>query len=117
MPKTPETVAAFFRAMQTGQAAEADMKALFAPDATYIEPFSGAPKTHKGRDKIIATMRAGWKFNPPDMRITLDDVSVDGEIAVVHWTCYSSALPGGKGSGINRFTFRNGLIAKLETTL
>ena len=38
----PETIAArYARAMQAGQAAEEELIALFAPDAVYVEPFSG----------------------------------------------------------------------------
>jgi hypothetical protein len=35
---------------------------------------------------------------------------------VFDWTCYSSALPGGAGRGTNRFTFKDGKIARLITT-
>jgi ketosteroid isomerase-like protein len=117
MTKAPDTVVRFFRAMQSGAAAEADMRTLLAHDAIYIEPFSGSPQTHKGRDKIIQTMAAGWTWNPPDMRIEMDHVSVEGDELVVHWTCWASTLPGGKGTGVNRFTLKDGLIVRLVTTL
>ncbi len=117
MTKAPDTVVRFFRAMQSGAAAEADMRALFAPDAVYVEPFSGSLQTHKGRDEILATMTAGWKWNPPDMTIDIDHVSVDGVELTVHWTCRASTLPDGKGTGVNRFTLKDGLIVRLVTTL
>jgi uncharacterized protein (TIGR02246 family) len=117
MTKAPDTVVRFFRAMQSGTAAEADMRALFAADATYVEPFSGSPQTHKGRDKILEAMSAGWKWNPPDMTIEIDHVSVDGDEVVVQWTCHASTLPGGKGTGVNRFTLKDGLVVRLVTTL
>ena len=93
------------------------MRALLAHDAVYVEPFTGSPQTHVGRDKILATMSAGWAWNPPDMTIEIDHVSVDGPELVVHWTCRASNLPGGKGTGVNRFTLRDGLIVRLVTTL
>jgi hypothetical protein len=117
MTETPEIVTRFFNAMQRGKAAESDMAALFAEDAVYVEPFSGAPQIHIGRDAILATMRGGWDFNPPDMRIEVDSVSVDGGEIMVDWTCISSALPGGRGSGTNRFSIADGAIVRLETKL
>jgi ketosteroid isomerase-like protein len=117
MTRTPEIVARFFNAMQRGKAAEADMAALFAEDAVYVEPFSGAPQIHMGLDAILATMRGGWDFNPPDMRIEVESASVDGTEISVDWTCISSALPGGRGSGTNRFSVIDGVIMRLETIL
>lgn len=117
MSKTPEAIATFFRAMQAGATAEKQMMALFALDAVYIEPFSGKPTEHHGRDAIMATMRAGWARPLPDMTITMDRIDVRGDDIEVAWTCRSPALPGGAGRGRNRFTLRGGLIARLETTL
>ena len=116
MSETPAPIASFFAAMQTGAAAEADMAALFADDATYIEPFSGAPAMHQGRLEIMKAMRAGWATPLPDMTISLDTVHVEGGEVRVAWTCRSPALPGGAGRGVNRFTLRGGKIVRLETT-
>lgn len=116
MSRTPETVTRFFQAMQRGSAAENDMAALFAEGATYVEPFSGKPQSHVGKKAIMETMRAGWQYPLPDMTISIDEVNVEGHDVAVKWTCKSPALPGGQGKGLNRFTLRDGLIERLETT-
>jgi ketosteroid isomerase-like protein len=117
MNQEQHLVALFFRAMQAGAAAEADMEALFAFDAVYVEPFSGAPRTHTGRAAIMAAMREGWTDPLPDMTISMDRVDVAGDEIVVAWTCRSPALPGGAGRGVNRFTLRDGKIRRLETSV
>ncbi len=115
MTDTPPTIADFFRAMQSGAAAEAQMSAIFADDAVYIEPFSGAPTEHRGKEAIMETMRAGWAHPLPDMTISTDRIDVAGDEVVVAWTCSSPGLPGGEGRGVNRFTLRGGKITRLET--
>lgn len=117
MSKTPDAIAMFFRAMQSGAAAAKDMEALFAADAVYVEPFSGKPTEHRGRDAIMRTMRAGWAHPLPDMTISMDRIDVRGGDITVAWTCRSPALPGGAGRGTNHFTVRDGKITRLETTL
>ena len=117
MPSTPDTVQHFFVAMQTGASAEEAMMALFADDAVYVEPFSGTPVTHEGKDAIRATMRRGWQYPMRDMTITVDRVEVSGETVTAAWTCRSPDLPGGAGRGTNRFTLRAGKIVRLETTV
>lgn len=107
----------FFLAMQTGASAEADMMALFAEDAVYVEPFTGSPVAHQGKDAIRQVMRQGWAQPLPDMRIEVDRLSIDGNRIVAEWTCYSRGLPGGRGRGTNVFTVRDGRIVRLETTL
>ncbi len=115
--QVPETIAKFFAAMQAGGAAESEMMSLFHEDATYIEPFSGAPRQHDGKAAIRAAMRQGWANPLPDMRIDVDRFDATPEALVVYWTCHSPGLPGGQGSGINSFRVRDGLIASLETRL
>jgi SnoaL-like domain len=117
MPTTPPSIAAFFQAMQAGASAEQDMAKLFAEDAVYIESFSGAPMTHRGKSTIMNVMRAGWATPLPSMTIELDRVDVVGADIHVAWTCRSPALPGGSGKGLNKFTILDGLIVRLETTL
>jgi ketosteroid isomerase-like protein len=112
---TPPTVDRFFAAMQTQGQSEAELMALFAADAVYVEPFTGAPRTHQGREAIRAALRESWKQPLPEMRIELDEVVSDGDVTRVEWTCFSHALPGGRGRGENVFTLRGGLIARLET--
>ncbi len=107
----------FFAAMQVGASAEGEMMALFTDDATYIEPFSGQPRTHVGKVAIRRCMLDGWKYPLPEMRIDIDRLSVEGDEVRVEWTCRSPGLPGGKGEGENRFTLREGLICRLETRI
>jgi ketosteroid isomerase-like protein len=109
------TVTRFFRAMQGGASSEEELMRLFAADATYIEPFSGTPREHRGHRAIRDVMREGWRTPLPEMRIEVDAVSVDGDTVRAEWTCYSPALPGGSGRGENVFTLRDGLIVRLET--
>jgi ketosteroid isomerase-like protein len=113
----PEIIGRFFNAMQTGAASEAQMMALFANDAVYVEPFTGAPARHVGKAAVREALSAGWSHPLPDMTITVDDVEVDGPTVTARWTCRSPALPGGQGSGVNVFTLKDGLIASLETRL
>jgi uncharacterized protein (TIGR02246 family) len=117
MGKDDEIVRQFFAAMQGGATAESKMASLFAEDAEYVEPFSGRSRTHRGRDAILAAMRAGWEKPLPNMRIEVDHVAITGDVVTARWTCHSPAIPGGKGQGQNVFTLRDGLIVRLETTL
>jgi hypothetical protein len=94
------------------------MRALFAEDATYIEPFSGARRTHKGKDAILATLRQGWQTPLPEMRIEIERVDLEGASLRALWTCHSPGLPGGYGQGENLFSLNNeGQIQRLETRL
>ncbi|MBL8956383.1 MAG: nuclear transport factor 2 family protein [Myxococcaceae bacterium] len=112
---TTTTVDRFFAAMQTQGQSEAEMLNLFTDDAVYVEPFTGAERSHSGREAVRAALREGWKQPLPDMRIQIDEVAVDGDVTRARWTCFSPALPGGSGRGENTFTLRGGLIARLET--
>jgi ketosteroid isomerase-like protein len=113
----PEIIGRFFNAMQTGAANEAEMMALFADDAVYVEPFTGAPARHEGKAAVRAALAGGWRNPLPDMTITMDEVEVAGPQVTARWTCRSPALPGGEGSGVNIFRLRDGLIVSLETRL
>jgi ketosteroid isomerase-like protein len=117
MTEHERTARDFFLAMQTGASAEAEMMALFADDAEYVEPFSGRAVTHTGKPAIRDVMRHGWSRPLPDMRIEVDRLHIEGEAIVADWTCHSAGLPGGRGSGRNVFTLRDGRIVRLETTL
>jgi hypothetical protein len=101
--------------MQTGAVAEAAMMALFAPQAVYIEPFSGEVRTHRGKEAIRDVLREGWSRPLPDIRIEVDTVDIAGEKVTSQWTCYSPGIPGGKGSGVNTFVLKDGLIVRLQT--
>lgn len=117
MTDVPRQVSNFFLAMQAGKTSATALAACFHEDAVYEEPFSGTMRRHEGKPAIMRAMQAGWEFPMPDRRIAIDHVTAtDGEITV-EWTCFTAALPGGRGSGINRFRLRDGLILSLQTTL
>jgi hypothetical protein len=53
----------------------------------------------------------------PDMRIEVTHVETRGNEVRLGWTCHSPAIPGGQGSGRNRYVLRDGKIAELYTSL
>lgn len=116
---TPEDrglVDRFFQAMRTGPSSEPELMALFAEDAVLVEPFTGHPRTHQGKAAIRDSYRESWKSPPPDMKITLHRVDLDGDCIRTQWTCTSPAFPGPM-RGEDRFTLRDGRIHRLETTV
>lgn len=117
MTQVPTEVANFFLAMQCGEAGAEALMALFADDAVYEEPFTGAARRHEGKAAILAAMAMGWKMPMVDTRIEVREVDVNGAEVRVAWTCHSPSLPGGQGSGRNLFTFEGGLIISLITTM
>ncbi len=118
MSKTlPIEIANFFLAMQAGKTGAAALGACFAEYAEYEEGFSGVTRRHIGRDAIMAAMAMGWENPMPDMRIAVDSVITDGAEITLQWTCFSPAIPGGKGSGQNRYLMKDGLIVELVTVL
>ena len=117
MSQLPTEVANFFLAMQSGKPGADALMALFAEDAIYEEPFTGETRRHNGKDTILAAMALGWEMPMVDTRIEVREVEVAGAEVHVGWTCHSPSLPGGKGSGRNVFTFREGVITSLITTL
>lgn len=116
MTNVPSEISNFFLAMQAGSAGDATMEGLFAANAVYEEPFTGAVQRHQGVAAIMATMRPGWANNPPDIHIAIEGAEAAGSEVNVDWVCYSKALPGGVGRGTNRFTLDGGKIVKLVTT-
>jgi hypothetical protein len=112
----PLEIANFFTAMQAGRDAAARLEAAFAEDAVYVEPFSGQVRSHTGRAAILAAMARGWEQPLPAMSIRIDHAETRGAEVMVRWTCFSPALPGGQGSGLNRFILSGGRIARLETS-
>ncbi len=114
----PLEISNFFLSMQAGRAGAKALEACFAENAVYEEPFSGAPQKHNGRPEIMIAMSRGWDPQPmPDMRIQVDHAEVEGDEIRVRWTCFSPAIPGGSGKGLNRFTIEGGKITRLVTTL
>ena len=100
--------------MQRGPEGEDELLALFAEDATYVEPFSGGE--HHGRDAIGAWLRSSWDDQPPGLRITVERLEVVEHIVEATWVCESEAFVR-PARGRDRFTIRNGQIARLETEL
>ena len=117
MKDLPVEIANFFLAMQLGKSGATALQETFLPNAVYEEPFTGEPRQHTGIDAIMAAMAMGWEMPMEDTRIEVTRVAVDGGQVHVNWTCHSPSLPGGKGSGLNRFTLEDGKIAHLITTL
>jgi hypothetical protein len=117
MNKMPIEITNFFLAMQAGPSGWELLKSIFAEDAEYTEPFSGASAPHKGRDAIISAFDNSRNDEFNDAVINLSSVEIDGHVITVGWTCISKAIPGGQGSGKNVFTMSNGKITSLVTTL
>ena len=109
-------VDAYFRAMQQGQHGQEDLLALFTEDAVYIEPFSGPTRTHTGLPAIRACVEASWAYSPPDLRLTVDRVDVDGAQVRARWTCTSPVFPA-PVHGEDRYVVREGRIARLEVQI
>ncbi|WP_421726294.1 nuclear transport factor 2 family protein [Bauldia sp.] len=117
MTSVPIEVSNFFLAMQAGQVGADALAACFTSDAVYEEPFTGTPRRHEGKDAIMKAMALGWEMPMVDTRIRIDRAAtVDGEVHIA-WTCFSPSIPGGKGSGLNRYRIEDGLIESLITTL
>ena len=117
MNEMPLEITNFFLAMQAGPHGLELLSSMFAKDAEYSEPFSGQSEPHRGREAIVAAFDASRSDAFDDAVINLGAVDVDGETITVRWTCISKAIPGGRGSGTNVFTLRDGMIVSLVTTL
>ena len=107
-------VDAWYRAMQRGPLGEDELVALFAEDGVYVEPFSGAPRTHRGQAAIRACFQGSWAQTPPDLTITVDRVDLQGTEARVQWTCHSPVFPA-PVRGEDEVVVRDGRIVRLET--
>ncbi|WP_421853936.1 nuclear transport factor 2 family protein [Oricola sp.] len=117
MTDVPIEISNFFLAMQAGKTGAEALAACFTDNAVYEEPFTGEMRRHEGRDAVMAAMALGWEMPMIDMRIRIDHVATDADEIRVGWTCFSPSIPGGKGSGLNRYRMEEGLIAQLITTL
>ena len=106
-----------FRAMQADPAGEESMMALFVEDAVLVDPFAGAPQTHRGKAAIRQSFRDQWKNPLPDLKLTLDRVELDGSQVRAEWMCTSPALPTPM-RGYDLFTLNDaGRIVRLEIVL
>jgi hypothetical protein len=109
-----KAVEGVFKAMQTGPGSEDAMIALFADGAVFIEPFSGQPQTHTGKDAIRESFRDQWRNPLPGLELTLDRVDLDGAHVRADWTCTSPVFPAPM-RGYDLFTVNgDGKIARLE---
>jgi ketosteroid isomerase-like protein len=108
-------ITAYFAAMRRGVAGERDLLALFHPDAVYEEPFSGEGPA-AGVEAIRRRFRSGWESPLPDLEIDVLEIEVTGTGARSSWECRSPALPGPM-RGEDRYSFRDGLIARLEVRM
>lgn len=100
--------------MQSGPDGREELLALFADDAEYVEPFSGG--THRGLPAIRAYLEGAEASAPPDLRIIVDRLDVEGDLVEATWTCESPAFRR-PARGRDRFVIRQGRIARLETAL
>ncbi len=87
------TVQKVFEAMHARAEGEAAMRELFADDAVVIEPFSGQPRTHRGKKDIMAWFLEAVAEMPPDMTLKLDRLDMDGDRVRAEWTCMASVFP------------------------
>lgn len=117
MTDIPTEVSNFFLCMQAGRTGVDALMNLFAEDAVYEEPFTGTQRRHVGRDAIRKAMTEGANAPLQDTRIEINTATVEGGEIHIAWTCHSPSLPGGRGSGLNRFVIEEGLIQSLITTL
>lgn len=117
MPAEPRAVVdRYFKAMQSGRERQEDLLALFAEDAVYIEPFAGPTRTHVGLAAIRRCIEASWSYAPPDLRLTVDRIDVDGTTVRAWWTCSAPAFAA-PVRGEDRYQIREGKIVHLEVRL
>ncbi len=106
--------------MQAGAQQADALFALFADDAIYVEPFSGMATgerhTHEGREAIEACLGKSWENSPPELRLEVNRVDVDGAVVRSEWTCTSPAFEA-PVRGLDVCTVRDGRIARLEVSL
>ena len=110
------SVEAYYAAMRRGAAAEDEMMALFASDATYVEPFTGEPDPAVGRDAIRRRLRTGWEQPLPELELDVLEIRVEGSGVTSRWECRSPALPG-PVRGTDRYEFADGVISRLVVEL
>lgn len=102
--------------MRRGKAGRDELVALFAEDGEYTEPFSGTSRTHRGKAAIEACLSGGFDNPPPQLRLTVDRVDVDGPNVRAEWTCSSPAFDA-PVRGLDEYTVQDGRIARLVTSL
>jgi hypothetical protein len=105
-----------YKAMQIGPAAEDDLLALFTEDAVLVEPFTGRPQSHVGKEAIQASLQGMWKNRAPDLKLVLDRVDLDGPSIRAEWTCTSALLPGPM-RGLDILAIESNKISRLEIVI
>ncbi len=105
-----------FRVMQSGADGVDEMVALFNDDAVFVEPFSGTPRTHRGKDEIREAYLDMERDPVPDLKLVLDRLDMDGEQLRAEWTCTAPVFPAPM-KGYDLFTIRDGKIACLEVVV
>ena len=110
------TVERYFTLMQAGASRLDEFVALFDEQAVYVEPFSGQPQVHSGKDEIQAFFEAAFDQHLKGVRLTLDRLDVDGNHLRAEWTC---ELPmfAAPMRGFDLLTLREGRIVRLETSV
>lgn len=111
-----ETLTRYFKAMQHGPDGLAELISLFTDDAVYLEPFTPGGGRHVGREQIGKWLADSQRHAPPSLALTIDRVDAREDEVDVTWTCTSPAFSQ-PSRGSDRFTLREGKIARLETTL
>ena len=86
---------------------------LLADDAVWVEPFTGG--VYEGRTAIQAFLRSP-QGPQPNMQITIERIDVGADAVTTAWVVESSTFAKPL-RGQDRFTIRDGKIARLETTL
>jgi len=102
-----------FKAMHDRAAGEKAMMALYADHAQVTEPFSGQPRTHKGKEAIRAWFREAVKEMPEDMAIKMDRIDMDGGNVRAEWTCTSKVFPTPM-RGYDLYGIKNGKIERAD---
>lgn len=112
-----ETIRQVYAAMQLGKEGEDQMVGLFTEDGVLVEPFSGAPREHRGQAAIrecYQQMMAAPR--PPDFQLALDRIDTEGGRVVADWTCTASVMPAPL-KGRDEYVLKDGKIARLEIQL
>jgi len=111
------TIRAVYEAMQAGSVGEDRMVDLFTEDGVLVEPFSGAPREHRGQAAIRDCYRAMMAApRPPDFELKLDRIDVEAGRIFAEWTCSASVMPVPM-KGRDEYVLRGDKIERLEIRL
>jgi GrpB-like predicted nucleotidyltransferase (UPF0157 family)/ketosteroid isomerase-like protein len=101
----------YFTALQRGPDGEDELLGLFAEDAVFVEPFGRS--VHRGGAAIRAYLR---EDAPPELRLVVERLDVAGDQVEAEWTG-ESPIFARPARGRDRFTIRDGRIARLDSVL